>query len=315
MAEDINAADGAPEAPRRDFKGYGSAPREARWPGKARLAVSIVINVEEGAELSIGDGDERNEFVHEIVEEVVGAPDLCMESHFEYGPRAGYWRLVELLDQFGLKATFSASARALERNPWMARDIAARGHEISAHSYRWERHANMNEEAERATIAKTVAAIEAVAGFRPLGWHTRSSASARTRRLLVEEGGFLYDSDAYNDDLPYVVEVSGNPHIVLPYAFDTNDMRFTRQGGFVFASDFERYCRDAFDWLIVEGATRPKMMSIGLHLRIIGRPGRIGGLAALLKSMTAREDVWFARRVDIARHWRAQLGLPAFAET
>ena len=297
---------------RRDFRGYGDRPPDPRWPGDSRLAVSVVVNVEEGAELSLADGDERNEFVHEVVEEVVGAPDLCMESHFEYGVRAGYWRIAELLDRFGVKATFSASARALERSPWLARDIRARGHEISAHSYRWERHANLEEGAERAVIGRAVATIEAAAGARPVGWHTRSSPSPNTRRLLVEEGGFLYDSDAYNDDLPYVVDVAGRPHIVVPYAFDTNDMRFTRQGGFVQGDDFARYCLAAFDWLYKEGARTPKMMSLGLHLRIIGRPGRIVGLEAVLERMHAKEGVWFARREEIARHWRELHGLEPF---
>lgn len=300
---------------RRDFLGRGGAPFDPCWPGGARLAVSVVVNVEEGAELSIGDGDLRNETVHEVVEEVAGAPDLCMESHFEYGARAGYWRIADTLERFGVKATFSASARALARAPWMARDIVARGHEISAHSWRWERHADMDETTERAVIAKAVAAIREAAGRRPVGWHTRSSASVNTRRLLVEEGGFLYDSDAYNDDLPYLLDVDRRAHVVLPYAFDTNDMRFTKQGGFTFGADFARYCGDAFDQLIAEGATAPKMMSVGLHLRIIGRPGRIGGLLTLLERMTRTQDVWFARRCDIARHWRARMGLPDFAPT
>jgi allantoinase len=298
---------------RRDFQGHGSRPPDPRWPGESRLAVSIVVNVEEGAELSLADGDERNEFVHEVVEEVVGVPDLCMESHFEYGMRAGYWRIAELLDRFGVKATFSASARALERSPWLARDIRARGHEIGAHSYRWERHAHLDERAEREVIRRAVTAIAAAAGARPVGWHTRSSPSPNTRRLLVEEGGFLYDSDAYNDDLPYVVDVVGRPHVVLPYAFDTNDMRFTRQGGFVQGDDFARYCLAAFDWLYKEGARTPKMMSLGLHLRIIGRPGRIGGLETVLEQFCARDGVWFARREEIAHHWRARLGLEPFA--
>jgi allantoinase len=298
---------------RRDFQGHGSRPPDPRWPGESRLAVSIVVNVEEGAELSLADGDERNEFVHEVVEEVVGVPDLCMESHFEYGMRAGYWRIAELLDRFGVKATFSASARALERSPWLARDIRARGHEIGAHSYRWERHAHLDERAEREVIRRAVTVIAAAAGARPVGWHTRSSPSPNTRRLLVEEGGFLYDSDAYNDDLPYVVDVVGRPHVVLPYAFDTNDMRFTRQGGFVQGDDFARYCLAAFDWLYKEGARTPKMMSLGLHLRIIGRPGRIGGLETVLEQFCARDGVWFARREEIAHHWRARLGLEPFA--
>lgn len=300
--------------PPRDLEGYGGRPPHPRWPDDARLAVSIVVNVEEGAELSLADGDEASEHVHEVAERIEGAPDLLMESHFEYGARAGYWRIVELLDRHGVKATFSTSARAFERSPWMARDIVARGHEVSAHSYRWERHAHMAPDAERRVIAKTVEAIRATAGVRPLGWHTRSASSAQTRKLLVEEGGFLYDSDAYNDDLPYVVDVAGRRHVVLPYAFDTNDMRFYRQLGFTLGEDFYRYCADAFDWLHREGAKTPKMLSIGLHLRIIGRPGRIGALDRLLETMTARGDVWFATRAAIARHWRARTGLPPFEE-
>lgn len=300
MAEDGKIA----HPDRRDFSGYRDQPINPMWPGKARLAVSFVVNVEEGAELSIGDGDERNEFVHEVVEEVRDVPDRCMESHFEYGARAGYWRIADLLDRHGVKATFSASARALERSPWMAKDIVERGHEISAHSYRWERHANMTEDEERQIIARTVATIRDAAGHPPAGWHTRSSSSENTRRLLIEHGGFAYDSDAYNDDLPWIADVAGRPHVVLPYAFDTNDMRFTRQGGFVFGEDFFRYCRDAFDWLWAEGDRTPKMMSVGLHLRIIGRPGRVGGLDRLLAHIRSHDGVWIAKRLEIARHWR-----------
>ncbi len=297
--------------PPRDFRGHGAEPIDPRWPDGARLALSFVVNVEEGAELSLADGDERNEFVHEITDEVKGAPDLCMESHFEYGTRAGYWRIADLLERYGVKATFSASARALERSPWLGRDIVGRGHEVSAHSYRWERHAYMDEAEERAAIARAIEAIRTATGERPVGWHTRSIPSARTRRLLVEEGGFLYDSDAYNDDLPYLVEVAGKKHVVLPYAFDTNDMRFFAQRSFTFADDFARYCGDAFDWLHAEGERAPKMLSVGLHLRIIGRPGRIGGLQRLLERVTSRPGVWIATRAEIARHWRERMGLGA----
>lgn len=296
----------------RDFKGYGSTPPHPKWPGDAKLAVSFVVNVEEGAELSIGDGDERNESVHEITEHVPEVPDMCMESHFAYGTRAGYWRIVALLERFDIKATFSASARSLERSPWLAQDIISRGHEISAHSYRWEQHHSMELEHERAVIARTIAAIRSACGMRPVGWHTRSSSSVNTRRLLVEEGGFLYDSDAYDDDLPRIETVEGISHVVLPYAFDTNDMRFSNAGGFVFSEDFTRYCMGAFDQLRIEGEVLPKMLSIGLHLRIIGRPGRIAGLESLLKQMTARNNIWFARRCDIAHHWRERMGLTEF---
>jgi peptidoglycan/xylan/chitin deacetylase (PgdA/CDA1 family) len=293
----------------RDFRGYGGTPPEAGWPSQARVAVSLVLNVEEGAELSLSAGDERNEARYEVVDEVVGAVDPCMESHFEYGTRAGYWRIMALLDGFGVKTTVSACARALEQSPWLARDALARGHEIACHGYRWERHAGMPEEVEREVIARSVETITRVTGVRPVGWHTRSASSVNTRRLLVEEGGFLYDSDAYDDDLPYLVEVGGRSHVVLPYSFDTNDMRFQGGGGFTLARDFAAYVTDAFDWLWGEGARAPRMLSIGLHLRIIGRPGRIAGLEQALAHITGRGGVWIARRADIARHWRTLHGL------
>ena len=300
----------------RDFRGYGNNPPQANWPRNARIAVSMVVNVEEGAELSVSAGDERNEATYEAKasEEVVGAPDPCMESHFEYGTRAGYWRIVQALDARGIPATMSCCARALEVSPWLAEDMVARGHEISAHSYRWETHAGMPEDHERDVIAKTVAKIRDAAGVRPLGWHTKSATSPNTRRLLVEEGGFLYDSNAYNDDLPYVVTVLDHPHVVLPYAFDTNDMRFQPGAGFIHADDFARYCIAAFDRLWEEGAETPKMMSVGLHLRIIGRPARIGGLERLLDHMQDKGGAWFATREQIARHWRRLNDLPAWPD-
>ena len=292
----------------RDFRGYGGTPPDPQWPGRARMAVSFVINVEEGAELSIGDGDERNESVYEVADEVVGVSDACMETHFEYGTRAGYWRIMGVLERHGVAATLSACGRALEVSPWLAVDGIRRGHEVSAHGYRWERHANMAESDERAVIARTVKAITAAAGVRPVGWHTRSTPSPNTRRLLLDEG-FLYDSDAYSDDLPFFVDVGGRAHVVVPYSFDTNDMHF-HQGRqrFVTARDFAEYVTDAFDVLWREGASAPKMMSIGLHLRMIGRPGRIGGLQRVLAHMSDRGAVWFARRDAIARHWIARFG-------
>ena len=181
-----------------------------------------------------------------------------------------------------------------------------RGHEVSAHGWRWEGHADLDEAEERDRIARTVAAIKAVTGTRPLGWHTRSPGSVNTRRLLVEEGGFLYESDAYNDDLPYFVQIGDKRHLVLPYAFDTNDMQFFHTNRFSGAADFAAYAIDAFDWLHREGAHAPKMMSIGLHLRMVGRPGRIGALDRILRHITNRGNAWIARRVDIANHWLAQ---------
>ena len=294
----------------RDFRGYGDRRPAAQWPAGARIAVSFVLNVEEGAELAVTAGDERNEGVYEVVDEVVGAADPCMESHYEYGSRAGYWRIMELLARFDAPVTLSVCGRALEVVPWLGKNAVDRGHEIAAHGYRWESHAGMTVDHERAVIRRTVEAFRRVTGIRPIGWHTRSAASINTRALLVEEGGFLYDSDSYNDDLPYVADVSGAKHVVIPYSFDTNDMRFTQNGGFTHAEDFSRYCIDAFDWLWREGKRTPAMMSVGLHLRIIGRPGRIRGLEALLEHVQGHDGVWIARRRDIAKHWRAISGLP-----
>ena len=295
----------------RDFLGYGGRVPDAQWPRRARVAVSVVVNVEEGAELSLSAGDERNESVYEVADEVTGVPDACMETHFEYGTRAGYWRIMDVLERFGVTATLSACGRALEVSPWLAVDAVRRGHEISAHGYRWERHAHMTEDDERAVIARTVTAITAAAGARPVGWHTRSTPSPHTRRLLVEDG-FLYDSDAYSDDLPFFVDVGGRAHVVIPYSFDTNDMHF-HQGRqrFVTAGDFAEYVIDAFDTLWREGGTAPKMLSIGLHLRMIGRPGRIRGLERVLEHMRDKGATWFARRDAIARHWIARFGPPA----
>ncbi|MFQ3622057.1 MAG: polysaccharide deacetylase family protein [Acetobacteraceae bacterium] len=282
-------------------------PPGAAWPGRARLALSLVVNVEEGAEYSLLRGDPWNERVDDTLERL-DVPDPCMESHFAYGAHAGFRRVMDVLSAYRVRATFSACGRAAATSPWLVAEPAAAGHEVSAHGWRWEKHAGMAEAEEREAIARTVAAIEAACGRRPVGWHTRSSASENTRRLLAEHGGFLYDSDAYDDDVPYLIEVAGAPHVVLPYAFDTNDMRFRAGWGFVFAEDFARYCIAAFDRLWAEGATAPKMLSIGLHLRAIGRPARIGGLERFLDHVRSREEVWIARRVDIARHWRAVTG-------
>jgi peptidoglycan/xylan/chitin deacetylase (PgdA/CDA1 family) len=297
----------------RDFAGYRGAPPPVNWPDGARLAVSIVVNVEEGAELSMGMGDEANEFIYEAVERVEGARDLCMESHFEYGTRAGWPRIRALLRQFGVTATLNANGRALALSPWLAEEAVSDGHEVSSHGWRWERHVHMDEATERAVIARSVEAIARAAGTPPVGWHTRSASSPNTRRLLVEHGGFLYDSDAYNDDVPYVVEVAGNPHVVLPYAFDTNDMRFFNNGGFVLADDFARYCIDSFGRLYDEGGDVPRMMSVGVHLRITGRPGRIAGLERFLAYAATKPGVWFARRDAIAHAWRAGVGLPLWS--
>jgi len=289
----------------RDFLGYGDRPPAMRWPGDAGLAVSLVLNIEEGAELSLADGDEANESVHEVTQPVLGAPDMCLASHFEYGTRVGYRRIADVVAEAGVPMTLNACARSLVGVPWLAQDAVARGHEICSHGWRWEAHAGMDEAHERALIARAHAEIARVAGVAPVGWHTKSSPSVNTRRLLVEHGGFVYDSDAYNDDLPYYVPVSGRQHLVLPYAFDTNDMRFFGTQSFVRGQDFADYVIDAFDWLHRESRHGAKMLSVGLHLRIIGRAARIGGLRTALAHMrqAGGDSVWFARRDAIARHW------------
>ena len=293
----------------RDLAGHGRDVPDPAWPGGARVAVSFVVNVEEGAELSIGSGDERNESGPETGQLVQGAPDPCMETHFAYGSRVGFWRVLDAFEAHGMKATFNSCGRAVAMTPVLASEPAARGHEVSCHGWRWEMHANMDEATERAVIAKTVAVLAEAAGTRPVGWHTKSAPSVNTRRLLLEEGGFLYDSDAYDDDLPRLVPgAGGRPHVILPYAFDTNDMRFAPGGGFVQPEDFARYCISAFDWLMREGRTAPKMMSVGLHLRIIGRPARMRGLEMLLEHASKTPGAWVARRADIARHWIARGG-------
>ncbi len=288
----------------RDLRGYWGAEPAPCWPNGARLAVSFVVNIEEGAELSIAAGDERNESRYEAVEEVKGAPDPCMESHFGYGPRQGYRRIVDALAAANAKASFSACGRAAEATPWIIQDAVARGHEVSCHGWRWETHAGMTEAQEREIIARTHASIARVAGVAPVGWHTRSATSPQTRDLLKEHGGFTYDSNAYDDDIPYM----DGTHVVLPYAFDTNDMRFSPGGGFVQARDFSDYVIAGFDRLYAEGAKAARMMSIGLHTRIIGRPARISALEAVLTHITAHKDVWIAPRRDIATCWAQNHG-------
>ncbi len=285
----------------RDLIGYAGKPPKAEWPNGAKVAVSFVVNFEEGAENSIAEGDAVNEGIYEV-DHRIDAPDPCIESHFDYGTRAGWWRIMDLLDSYGVKATVSACGRAVERTPALAQDAIRRGHEVAAHGWRWESHAGMNEADERAAIRRTVDVIAAATGQRPVGWHTRSAPSLNTRRLLVEQGGFLYDSDAYGDDLPFFVDVNGTRHLVLPYAFDTNDMHYQHTQRFS-GADFADYVIAAYDWLAREGQTAPKMMSIGLHLRMIGRPGRIGALEQILRHVTQGNAAWIATRADIARHW------------
>ena len=287
----------------RDFKGYGATLPAVQWPGAARLAVSFVLNFEEGAEFSVADGDPVNEAVYEAIDRLQG-PDPCIDSHFEYATRTAWWRIADLFDRFAVPLTLSACGRAVERSPWLAQDAMRRGFEVAAHGYRWQSHAGMDEATERADIAAAVTAIREATGAPPLGWHTRSASTPATRRLLVEQG-FLYDSDAYNDDTPYYVTVGEKRHLVLPYAFDTNDMQFQHSNRFAGSADFAAYVCDAFDWLAREGETGPRMLSIGLHLRMIGRPGRMKALETILEHLRSSDHAWVATRAQIARHWIA----------
>jgi peptidoglycan/xylan/chitin deacetylase (PgdA/CDA1 family) len=286
----------------RELRGYAGKYPKVKWPKNARVAVSVVLNIEEGAELLVSAGDERNETIYEAIQKIEGAPDLALESHFEYGARVGYWRIADAADAARVPLTLNACARALEATPWIGEDGVKRGYGLQCHGWRWEAHAGMEEKKERALIQKCVETFRRVCGRAPAGWHTKSSASVNTRRL-VAEAGFLYDSDAYNDDAPYYAQVAGRPHLVLPYSFETNDMRFWDGYAFVRGADFAEYCMDAYERLWKEGKDAPRMLSIGLHTRIIGRAARISGLELLLKKIKSKGGAWFATREQIARHW------------
>jgi allantoinase len=291
-----------------DLRGYANNPPYADWPDGARVAVSFVLNIEEGSERSILAGDPVNESIYDMVQAVEGVPDLAMVTNFAYGARVGYWRIADLLDKHAVTCTINGCARALEMTPWIAQDCVRRGYEISCHGYRWESHEWMSEEFEKKRIADAVETIARVCGVRPIGWHTRTPNSLNTRRLLIEEGGFLYDSDTTEDDLPFLIDLGDREHVVLPYSLDSNDMHLHRTEGFRLGRHLAEYCVDAFDWLYDEGAKTPRMMTIGLHPRIIGRPGRIGALEKILSHMRAKPRVWFARRKDIAQHWINHFG-------
>ncbi|MCZ6635822.1 MAG: allantoinase PuuE [bacterium] len=287
----------------RDFIGYGPHPPRVEWPDGARLAISIVVNYEEGSEYSLLDGDPEHESNNEVPSPVPpGQRDLANESFFEYGSRVGVWRIMNLLDAFDIRSTFFCCALALERNPQVGPEIVRRGHEVFGHGYRWEEYFKMDREAEREAIRKTVASLQKTTGERPLGWYVRYGPSVNTRELVVEEGHFLYDSMAYNDDLPYYVQVNGKKWLVVPYSLEVNDTKFWR-GGMVTPSDFFETMKNTFDLLYHEGATHPKMMNIGLHCRIVGRPARAVALQQFLEYARTFPDVWFARRIDIARWW------------
>jgi len=289
----------------RDLIGYGAAPPDPRWPGGARLAVQIVLNYEEGGERSVLHGDAESEaFLQEVVgmAPLAGVRNLQVESMYEYGSRVGFWRLMHLFAERGVAISVFAVAMALERHPAAARAIVEAGHEVVSHGYRWIDYQFVDEATEREHLRLAVESLTRTTGGRPLGWYT-GRLSPNTRRLVAEEGGFLYDADAYNDDLPYWVLVSGRPHLVIPYTLDNNDMKFGMPQGFNSGDQFFAYLRDAFDVLYAEGARTPRMMSVGLHMRLVGRPGRFAALQRFLDHVQRRPDVWICRRVDIARHW------------
>jgi putative urate catabolism protein len=289
----------------RDLLGYGARPPDVRWPLGARVAVSVVLNYEEGGESCMLHGDAHSESVLTDL----GAPPLSsarnlnVESNFEYGSRVGFWEIMRILRERRVDATVYAVGMALERNPEAAAHIVESGFEVACHGQRGIDYQCLPEDVERADMLRNIEVITRLIGKRPLGWYT-GRPSLSTRRLVVQTGGFLYDSDAYNDDLPYWVRVEGRAHLVVPHTFDANDSRLQRGGDFATGDDFFSYCRDAFDWLYRSGNEgRPRMMTISLHARIIGRPGRIGALARLLDHMQRHEGVWLCSREAIARHW------------
>ena len=290
----------------RELIGYGSRPPHPRWPDEARIAVSVVLNYEEGGESCVLHGDTHSEAVLTdlgAVEALPNARNLNVESNFEYGSRVGFWEIMRMLRSRRLEATVYAVGMALERNAEAAAEIAQSGFEVACHGERWIDYQMVPEEVERAHMLRNIETITRMIGRRPLGWYT-GRPSLNTRRLVTEIGGFLYDSDAYNDDLPYWCEVSGRRHLIVPHSFDTNDSRLQRGGDFSTGDEFFSYCRDAFDWLYRLGTEgRPRLMTISLHGRIIGRPGRIGALARLLDHIQGHNAVWLCNRAAIARHW------------
>ena len=288
----------------RDFVGYGATPPDLRWPGGARLAVNFVLNYEEGSEYSIDDGDGKSDAVlTEVAQARVpqGTRDLGAESMFEYGSRVGFWRIHRLFVERGVPLTVFAAALALERNPPAAQAIAATNWDVVCHGWRWVEQYLLDEATEREHIARAHATISRLIGRAPEGWYCRYAPSPATRRLVVAHGGFSYDCDAYNDELPYWVAVAGRAHLVVPYSLATNDAKLVG-GPLVTGRAFGEFLIDSANELLADGHIR--MMSVGMHARVLGQPGRIGGLRAFLDHIQGRSDVWVCRRGDLAAHWR-----------
>jgi allantoinase len=292
----------------RDLSGYGGNPPLADWPGGARVAVQFVLNYEEGGENCILHGDQASEtFLSEIIgaQPFLSARHMSMESIYEYGSRAGVWRLLDLFKSRGVPLTVFAIAMAAERNPAVIERALADGHEIASHGYRWINYHGMPESAEREHLDKAMEILTRICGSRPLGWYT-GRTSENTRKLVADYGGFLYDADDYSDDLPFWSKLVDAPHLIVPYTLDANDMRFAAMQGFNSGDQFFAYLKDAFDTLYEEGAKAPKMMSIGLHCRLVGRPGRFASLKRFLDYVLKHDKAWVTRRVDIARHWHTR---------
>ncbi len=293
----------------RDMAGYGRHPPQADWPGQARIAVQFVLNYEEGGESSVLHGDAGSE---QFLSEIIGAASyperhLSMESIYEYGSRAGVWRVLREFERRGLSLTVFAVGMALERNPEVARAFVESGHEIACHGYRWIHYQSLPEALERQHCRQCIEVVSRLTGKPPEGWYTGRD-SPNTRRIIADEGDFLYDSDYYGDDLPFWMPLRRTdgrikPQLIVPYALDTNDMRFATAQGFNTGEQFYAYLKDAFDVLYAEGATTPKMLSVGLHCRLIGRPGRFAALQRFLDYVQSRDRVWIPTRAAIARHW------------
>ena len=296
----------------RDLKGYGDTPPKANWPGGAKIAVQFVLNIEEGAENSVIHGDGQSE---RFLSDILGTPSFnnrhqSIESAFEYGSRVGVWRVLDVFKAYSVPITTFTCAAAAEKTPHIIERVLEDGHEIASHGLRWITYQDMYRETEREHIRCATQIFERMLGGQPLGWYTGRD-SPNTRELVVEQGGYTYDSDSYGDELPYWLNVKvqdGNlitrkPHLVIPYSLETNDMRFSSSPGFTHAEPFYQYLKDSFDTLYEEGEHTPKMLTIGLHCRIIGRAGRIKALKQFLSYITDKPDVWICRRDDIAKHW------------
>ena len=303
----------------RDLVGYGPNPPQAGWPGNARVALQFVLNYEEGGENCVLHGDAGSE---QFLSEMANPPGyadrhLSMESIYEYGSRVGVWRILREFERRGLPLTVFGVGMALQRHPEVTRAFVELGHEIACHGWRWISYQQVDEATERAHMRQGIEAIRQLTGQSPTGWYTGRD-SPNTRRLLCDVGGFEYDSDYYGDDLPFWTRVTrsdglGVPHLVVPYTLDCNDMRFALPQGFATGEDFFVYLRDSFDALYAEGAETPRMMSVGMHCRLLGRPGRIVALQRFLDHVAKHDRVWVCRRIDIARHWRQRFPVPGAA--